>query len=287
MENAAEALKIFLAVTVFGLALTVFFRMTSLARDTADMIFETINSKTYIDYTSYDAIASERTVTFEEIIPTIYRYSQAGYGVTIIDESSTNPGNIVARFDTDTEAQVQSCYWEYSDKRSDEEEKKSNAIKYQIEIYLKEYILNPIGFDIHEGVEGNYTAYTSHGSLNDLMKKIYPGTDSEGEDVFTGWGTGNTYKDNDITIRINLDIYGKYNGEDSYTYSAGTHNAVIDGGLLAKYKGKEFTEYIVLIDEDNDYITYTDEDGNTVNTGLFKFGTVRYTKKREIIYVLN
>ena len=49
MEDAAEALKMFFAVFVFALALTVFFRMTTLAKDTADMVFTAIDKTTYIN----------------------------------------------------------------------------------------------------------------------------------------------------------------------------------------------------------------------------------------------
>ena len=40
-----------------------------------------------------------RIVTLNEIIPTLYRYQQENYGVTIIDRN----GKIVTRFDGDTE----------------------------------------------------------------------------------------------------------------------------------------------------------------------------------------
>ena len=106
MENVADVLKMFFAVTVFAIALTVLFRMTALAKDTADAVFTAIDKNTYMDYNSYEIDGANRKVTFQEIIPTIYRYAQEGYGVTIIDN-----GEIVARFDLDTESQVSSCLW--------------------------------------------------------------------------------------------------------------------------------------------------------------------------------
>ena len=126
MEDAAEALKMFFAVFVFALALTVFFRMTTLAKDTADMVFTAIDKTTYINYNADTNEGANRKVKFQDIIPTIYRYAEEGYGVTIIDGE-----NIVARFDLDTESQVSSCLWdEYREIRASQEQiTKSNNIK--------------------------------------------------------------------------------------------------------------------------------------------------------------
>ena len=44
-------------------------------------------------------VTGRRIVTLNEIIPTLYRYQQENYGVTIIDRN----GDIVTRFDGDTE----------------------------------------------------------------------------------------------------------------------------------------------------------------------------------------
>lgn len=56
----------------------------------------------------------------------------------------------------------------------------------------------------------------------------------------------------------------------------GGHKAVCEGnGLLATYGNAEFTEYVRVIDQ-NSYIDGSD---------LLEYGTIRYAKKREIIYV--
>lgn len=139
MEEAVEALKTVFAVTIFALALTVFFRMTTMARDTADQIFAAIDKTTYVNYNSYDTQdGANRIVTFQEIIPTIYRYAQEGYGVTIIDG-----GEIKARFDLDTESQVSNCLWNttLNDKVSRDQIDKSNQIKGEIRDYLNKRIL--------------------------------------------------------------------------------------------------------------------------------------------------
>ncbi len=278
MENVADVLKMFFAVTVFAIALTVLFRMTALAKDTADAVFTAIDKNTYMDYNSYEIDGANRKVTFQEIIPTIYRYAQEGYGVTIIDN-----GEIVARFDLDTESQVSSCLW--SETRfasaSASQKEKSTAIKEEIKNYLNDYII----------AKANVNEITS---VDTLIKNIYSTGDSTGKDpVYTSWLISNTYQNNNITQRINCDIYGGSTNfslrspgvnESDVNYIAGKHRAVCSGsGLLSKYGDNSiFTEYIVQIDR-NEYI----EDEQGENTGLLLYGTIRYTKKREIIYVKN
>lgn len=279
MENAVEALKLFFGVTIFALALTVFFRMTSLAKDTADIVFSAIDKTNLINYTADVTDGDKRTVSFQEIMPTIYRYAQEGYGVTIIDE-----GKIVARFDLDTESQVSSCFWTDSrySKASDIEKQKSNNIKYEIAKYLNENIYKTIGLNENKISEEDTS------DLDSIIKKIY-GTGDLNNPVYTGWLKSNTYSNNYITQRINSDIYGEKAyfslsnpGVNDSTSSnlEGTHEPVCIGGLLETYKNKNFKEYIVQIDS-NEYVA--DENGE--NTGLLVYGTIRYTKKREIIYV--
>lgn len=288
MENAVEALKLFFGVTIFALALTVFFRMTSLAKDTADIVFSSIDKTTLINYTADVTDGDKRTVSFQEIMPTIYRYAQEGYGVTIIDR-----GEIVARFDLDTESQVSSCFWNDTryDKASDTEKERSNKIKYEIGKYLNENIYKTIGLDRNQITlpsEENKSTSNNYGELDSIIKRIY-GTGDVNNPVYTGWLKSNTYSNNYITQRINSDIYGQKAyfslsnpGVNDSTLSDldGIHEPVCIGGLLEIYKNKNFKEYIVQIDS-NEYVT--DENGE--NTGLLVYGTIRYTKKREIIYV--
>lgn len=275
MENVADVLKMFFAVTVFAIAITVFFRMTALAKDTADAIFTAIDKTTYMDYNSYDIDGANRKVKFQEIIPTIYRYAQEAYGVTIIDG-----GQIIARFDLDTESQVSSCIWsdERNARASQDEKIKSETIKKEIKDYLNKYIVAKVG-----GSEIT--------NIDALMKRIYA-TGNVKEPVYTSWLNSNTYQNNNISQRILYDLYGGQTffslinpgvTELNSANRAGQHLAVCNGrGLWSQYKDLTFTEYIVQLDR-NEYIQ--DEDGE--NTGLLLYGTIRYTKKREIIYVKN
>lgn len=286
MENAAEALKMFFAVFVFSLALSVFFRMTSIAKDTTDKIFESIDKTTYINYNADISDGANRKVKFQDIMPTIYRYAEEGYGVTIIDS-----GEIVARFDLDTESQVSSCFWnDRYHSASQAEKKKSNDIKSEICRYLNDNIIAKVN-----SLEPRIVSMINldESSLNILIKKIYSTgeTDPKKELVYTSWLNSNTYQNNNIAQRVNCDMYGGITNfslinpgvnESDLNYIAGKHKSLYSNGLLEQYKDDTFTESIVQLDR-NEYI----KDENDQETGLLVFGTIRYTKKREIIYIKN
>ena len=306
MENIVEALKLFYGVTVFAIALSVFFQMTALAKDTSDIVFAAIDETTFINYDADTSDGGNRKVTFQEIIPTIYRYAREAYGVTIIDN-----GKIIARFDLDTESQVSSCFWTDLEYNAATQpggqittvQRNSNKIKYEMTKYLNNNIFKPVGLsEITLGDESTKETNSSHPELDVIIKRIY-WTGTPTKPVYTGWLKSNTYKDNYITQRINCDIYGKNSSvadDSGITYFSlmnegvnekvdpwMAHKAVCEGeGLLREYGSANlnspitFTEYIVQIDR-NEYIA--DEDGN--NTGLLVFGTLRNTKKREIVYV--
>ena len=104
MENAVDALKVVLAIIVFAIGLVLLFSMASRARETAEILISEVDRTKY--YTPLDSTEvtmdnnGNRIVTIKDIIPAIYRYSEENYGVTIVDRN----GNIIARFDLDTEA---------------------------------------------------------------------------------------------------------------------------------------------------------------------------------------
>ena len=283
MENAVDALKTFFAVVVFALAITALFRMTAFAKDTADIVFEAIDETSFINYNADTKEKGNRIVTFQEIMPTIYRYAQEGYGVTIIEN-----GDIVARFDLDTESQVASCFWtdtSYTN-ASEENREKSDTIKEEMIEYINKYIIDSVN-NIPDNVN-KVSKINDKGALYLRIKNVY-GTGNVNSPVYTGWLKTNTYKDNYITQRINCDIYGGTTNfslinqgvnETDSTKTDGTHESCVPGGLFEHLKNANFIECIVQIDS-NEYIH--DEDGK--NTGLLVFGTLRNTKKREIIYV--
>lgn len=302
MENAVEALKMIFGVIIFSFALTVLFRMTSLARDTADQIFETIDSTTY--QTVKETEKTSKSI--QEIIPGLYRYVQEGYAVIVIDPSGNtiNDTNIVAMFDSAIEGYVATCKWSATQYNglSGQEKIKSNTGKLKLEEYINKHILNSSIIkdynitEIDKGATSENTEFSAHSKLNTLMKRIYKnvkvgGNDNTQQPVYTDWQSGNRDRDSYITQRVNCDVYGGY-GKDKYTifnsrYSGGEnetsaimggHKAVCDGnGLLKTYKNATFTEYIEIIDE-NEYEQESD---------LLKYGTIRRAKKRVIIYVKN
>lgn len=104
MESAVDALKIAFAVFVFLIGITVLFTMTSRASETARILITEIDKTSYYNYyTDVDEQTIDangnRIVTIQDIIPSLYRYSEENYGVTIVNKS----GDIIARFDLDTE----------------------------------------------------------------------------------------------------------------------------------------------------------------------------------------
>ena len=296
MENAAEALKIGFGVIVFATALAVLFRMSSIIRSTSDEVFVSIDKTTYIDYsvdTSSISNDGKRIVSFSDIIPTIYRYSQEGYGVTIIDNDE-----IVARFDLDTEYQVQSCRWKINEhnKSSTANKTKNNTQKLRLLQYLYNNIYSIAGISKPElnGINDITDIGTDYDgknnelrSLNTIIPKIY--STGDGNEVFTGWLVANTNSNNIISQRIDCDLHGgttyfntKYPGVSnaSLTDNIGKHRAVNNGnGLMSKYSEVKFKEYITEQDP-NAYVIVDNKE-----TDLLQYGTIRYAKKREIIYV--
>lgn len=108
MENAVDALKIAFAIFVFLLGLTMLFMLTSQATETARILIAEADKTTYYQYYESDGRSVDdngnRIVTFKDIIPALYRYSEENYAVTIVNRD----GDIVARFDLDTEANCNS-----------------------------------------------------------------------------------------------------------------------------------------------------------------------------------
>lgn len=121
MENAVQALKMVAAVLIFIIAITTTFIMFSKAKNTADAVITAQDKQKYLEsdkvsggilYTSSEDISSnliptmtsegDRIVSKDDVIATLYRYSIEKYGVTIISSS----GNIIARFDSNTESNV-------------------------------------------------------------------------------------------------------------------------------------------------------------------------------------
>ena len=104
MEDAVDAIKIFISVIVFAFGLYSLFNLSAQARITSDVLISETDRTKYYEYmedAGSDIIDDNgnRILEMKDIIPVLYRYAEENYGVTIVDLH----GNIVARFDLDTE----------------------------------------------------------------------------------------------------------------------------------------------------------------------------------------
>ncbi len=305
MENAADALKIVLAVFIFSIGLVLLFNMASQAKETARILIAESDPTKYYEYYK-DATDEEvdengnRIVKLKDIIPTLYRYSQENYGVTIVDKE----GNIVGRFDLDTE---QAC----NDWIEAELEKKKRFIIETRSIYMK---ANKLAKQVN-GKEINF-----YNKGNNDIKKIYRKSDGTIDYGNPNYANINTEEMEEIFIKLysqktNANIKRPYycfwigsmgwtsqridsdlSGIDAYFSSnkvgsqaedevsqPGNHICCIKEppktGLVEKFKDSTFTEYLINVDR-NSYITEDDE-------SLFSFGEIMEPIKRELIYIEN
>ena len=123
-----------------------------------------------------------RIVGLNEIIPTIYRYAQENYGVTIVDN-----GEIVARFDLDTENMCN--IWP---NRTTSDDRKNQFVKYindNILDYVKKYGKNVKQYNVTD--------------VGNLFSNIYKQTGSD-RLYYCGWN--DKYS---ITKRIDSDLSRK------------------------------------------------------------------------------
>lgn len=106
-ENMSNALMMAAAILIFIMALTITFTLVSQTKETSDYVLYSYDDTKYYDqgyenitYTLADETKLNKTVDFQAIVPTIYRYIKEHYGVTIMKKD----GTVVARFDETTES---------------------------------------------------------------------------------------------------------------------------------------------------------------------------------------
>lgn len=300
MENAADALKIVLAIFIFSLGLVLLFNMASQAKETARILIAETDSTKYYDY--YEEVDEEtidrngnRIVTLKDIIPALYRYSEENYGVTIVNKE----GEVVARFDLDTE---QACNnWinsAHSVKAKFIIETKATFDKVnklarnvngnEIEFYKNMRITTKdngsVDYDIIDLSTINLDEMTS------LIKKLYGQATSNTirREYYCYWvgtmGWTSQRIDSDLSgidVRFSsTDIGGQATNNAS---QPGNHICCIKNGarrgLIANFENSNFTEYLIEVDR-NSYITNDDE-------SLFSFGEIMEPIKKELIYVEN
>lgn len=250
MENAADALKMGAAILIFIIAIASSFSLFGLAKQTADSIIAMRDKQSYLEaaeldngvlYTSSSAIQKssatneqissvsgfttngDRIVDISDVFSTIYRYSVEKYGVTIVDSSK----NIIARFDSQTEAGIQQCSGNND-------------------------LLNTLFSEMKDSLEKNTkNKYATPNFDANTLKRIY------NIEINTNVTCGAPWNGNpsEILKRVNADIKGSY-----YSYN----NQIHDGGrinLLNALEGKTIVEVTNEIDESQ----YLEDDGQGTN----------------------
>lgn len=88
MENVSDALKIAFAIIVFVTALTITFMLISQSRETSDIVFYSVDKTNFYEHT--DSSEFNRTVSYSEVVSTLYKYYKESICVTI-DLNDGNP----------------------------------------------------------------------------------------------------------------------------------------------------------------------------------------------------
>lgn len=272
MENAVDALKIAFAIFIFVIAIALSFSIVGQVRATSEVILalnDKANSYDYVANEDNNANNKERIVSFETILPTIYRYAKEQYAVTIINKDGTP----IVRYDLYTEGFMND--WNTTLKNMNRASSrdvaidKFNEIKERIaivdEMIQKE---NPswqhsIWNGLVTGSEGSYTSGT-----------LYRVSNSNNRTVDTGAPWGSQHEE--IIKRIKADMTGA--DKDKYTRNGITYV----GKNLNQYKGKTFKEKFIEIQTSGTTITDTDEEDNIE----YSLETVKGNKKLEIVYIM-
>ncbi len=271
MENAVDALKIAFAVLIFAIAISLSFSVIGQARATSEVILalnDKANSYNYVANEDNNANNKERIVSFETILPTIYRYAKEQYAVTIIKKDGTP----IVRYDLYTEGFMND--WNTTLKNMNRASSrdvaidKFNEIRERIGIVdkmIKEDISKEdvIWHGLVTGSEGSYTSGT-----------LYRVTNSNNRTVDTGAPWGSEHQE--IIKRIKADMTGA--DKDKYTRNGITYV----GKNLNQYKGKTFKEKFIEIQTSGTTITDTDEENNIE----YSLETVKGNKKLEIVYIM-
>lgn len=291
-DNLSNALLMAAAMIVFIIAVTVTFSLMSLTKATSDTVLYSYDDTKYyvegfedIAYTLPNENELNRIVDIEEIMATTYRYIKENFGVTIINKD----GDILARFDSETEGYV--SRWPIYDnlkpnqvgstdhqnvtrfyenlihnlKSVDIYEENSSGEIQKNTIKLK-WISNP---DNHD--EEDWDEYKQ---LKSLWQTIYKQTGGANGIPYGAPFSGKPFQ---IAKRLNADFGG---GDVPFNNGYVTYHGVMqdDGGLLKKYKDKNFQEVFIFVSDNSG--TETDEE--TGDSVIIKANTT----KLEIIYVL-
>jgi len=104
MENASDAIIMAGAMLIFVIALTVAMTAFTQARETIDMVVYASDETNYYEYmdTTKSNGVKNRIVSFETVIPTLYKYYKENYTVVFLDKR----GDGLDLYDTQTEPKL-------------------------------------------------------------------------------------------------------------------------------------------------------------------------------------
>jgi hypothetical protein len=266
MENAVDAIKMAFGVIVFAIAITLTFSVIGQAKAAADVVLAATDTKEFYDYVATDDYntTEDRIVSFDTILPTIYRYAKEQYAVTIFDSY----GNPIVRYDLYTEGFMSN--WNEVIKNlsstNTEIQKKAQNTYDEVENRLQQVqdvVNNHLGLEnpkkIMEYIGNERTISSTNllysGNVTDTNSKIT---------VVSPW-VGES--DTDTVERIRADMTGNNYVKNGITYY---------GKGLKAYKDKKFVEKFIEISTS----------GQTLTDGSDSIELIRGNKKLEIIYIV-
>ena len=262
-ENMSNALMMAAAILIFIMALTITFTLVSQTKETSDYVLYSYDDTKYYDqgyenitYTLADENKINKTVDFQTILPTIYRYIKEHYGVTIMKKD----GTVVARFDETTESIVNNWpSWINSSQ---------NRVRCEAHLTYLSKIAKAASLQ-----EEFDNKYRSVDDLTSLWESIYNLGNRTTGNTNIKYGTPWLGDESRIGLRIDADINGS-----SATFSTGTHNGI----NLNQYSKNTFKEYFYFVSNDEG-ATFSGEEGETRDDSVVIRST---TSKLEIIYVI-
>ncbi len=268
MENAIDALKLAAAVIVFVIFISLAFMLFSQTKTTADSIFYTRDSQKYMEqeglndiiYISSAGLDTNREVTFEDLLPTLFRYHKENYAVTIIvNEGDSGPYKVLARYDNTTETVVNANASDIMNEESENE-----TVNKELE-YLDQNVNN-------FSVDGTPISVTwSIETLQEIYKIGRKNGSTYDDFVGAPWLSDETA----ILYRIRADL--NKDGDNTQTYN-GEYYKYTGKKLYGNCDGKKFKEIIKVIDNNK----YVEIEGETDNKDYLE---ERLISKTEMIYI--
>lgn len=273
MENAVDAIKLGFALLIFAIAITLTLSVVGQARATADAVFAATDKTAFYDYATqddYNAV-EDRIVSFETMLPTIHRYAEEQYAVTIFDTD----GIPIVRYDLYTEGFMANWNETIKNLNSGNEDIRAKAVTAYTDVQTRlEQVQSVVNKELNLAEEINIMDYIGTTSTiltynNDLL---YHGSTDDSGDIITVVSPWVGEPDTDTVDRIKADLNG-----DNYTKNYNNlYNITYYGKNLKQYKNKKFKEMFIEVATS----------GETLTDGDDSIETIKGNKKLEIIYIM-